>query len=133
MRLLSRILHRPRLEVTAHCDLPCGVYDPAQARIEAESVKGIQERYQSNVDPESRSRALEIIINVVLPVAGATGEDQHPAKARALYGRLPRPATYGVPRFPACAPAPARTRVPSNSRRAQGLHGPPLHVCTAHG
>ena len=23
----------------AHCDLPCGVYDPAQARIEAESVK----------------------------------------------------------------------------------------------
>ena len=21
----------------AHCDLPCGVYDPAQARIEAES------------------------------------------------------------------------------------------------
>ncbi|HZA17806.1 MAG TPA: superoxide dismutase [Ni], partial [Pseudonocardiaceae bacterium] len=29
MRLLSWILHRPRLEVTAHCDLPCGVYDPA--------------------------------------------------------------------------------------------------------
>ena len=28
MRLLSRIL-RPRLEATAHCDLPCGVYDPA--------------------------------------------------------------------------------------------------------
>jgi nickel superoxide dismutase len=26
--------------VHAHCDLPCGVYDPAQARIEAESVKG---------------------------------------------------------------------------------------------
>jgi hypothetical protein len=41
MRLLSRILH-PRLEVTAHCDLPCGVYDPAQARIEAESVLAIQ-------------------------------------------------------------------------------------------
>ncbi|MGH3590634.1 MAG: superoxide dismutase [Ni], partial [Pseudonocardiaceae bacterium] len=47
MRLSSRILHRPRMEVTAHCDLPCGVYDPAQARIEAESVKGIQEKYQS--------------------------------------------------------------------------------------
>ena len=28
-------------EVSAHCDLPCGVYDPAQARIEAESVKAI--------------------------------------------------------------------------------------------
>jgi len=59
MRLLSRIL-RPRLEATAHCDLPCGVYDPAQARIEAESVKAIQEKYQGNEDPEFRSRALQI-------------------------------------------------------------------------
>ncbi|HAM02576.1 MAG TPA: superoxide dismutase, Ni [Acidimicrobiaceae bacterium] len=33
--------------VHAHCDLPCGVYDPAQARIEAQSVKAIQERYQN--------------------------------------------------------------------------------------
>jgi len=31
----------------AHCDLPCGVYDPAQARIEALSVKAVQERYQN--------------------------------------------------------------------------------------
>jgi nickel superoxide dismutase len=37
---------RPRRVVHAHCDLPCGVYDPAQARIEAESVKAIQTRYQ---------------------------------------------------------------------------------------
>jgi len=59
MRLLSHIL-RPRLEATAHCDLPCGVYDPAQARIEAESVKAIQEKYQGNDDPEFRERALQI-------------------------------------------------------------------------
>ena len=59
MRLLSHIL-RPRLEATAHCDLPCGVYDPAQARIEAESVKAIQEKYQGNEDPEFRTRALDI-------------------------------------------------------------------------
>ena len=56
---LSRIL-RPRLEATAHCDLPCGVYDPAQARIEAESVKAIQEKYQGNDDPEFRERAIQI-------------------------------------------------------------------------
>ncbi|HEX5937941.1 MAG TPA: superoxide dismutase, Ni [Actinomycetota bacterium] len=37
---------KPRRTVHAHCDVPCGVYDPAQARIEAESVKAIQERYQ---------------------------------------------------------------------------------------
>ncbi|KOX20947.1 superoxide dismutase [Saccharothrix sp. NRRL B-16348] len=62
MRLLSRIrsLRRPLLEATAHCDLPCGVYDPAQARIEAESVKAIQEKYQANEDPEFRSRAILI-------------------------------------------------------------------------
>ncbi|MGY1858150.1 superoxide dismutase [Ni], partial [Modestobacter sp. SYSU DS0290] len=49
-----------RTTVSAHCDLPCGVYDPAQARIEAESVKAIQEKYQSNEDPVYRTRAIMI-------------------------------------------------------------------------
>jgi nickel superoxide dismutase len=59
MDLLIRIL-RPRLEAAAHCDLPCGVYDPAQARIEAESVKAIQEKYQSNDVPVFRQRCIDI-------------------------------------------------------------------------
>ena len=59
MRLLSHIL-RPRLEATAHCDLPCGVYDPAQARIEAESVKACQEKYQGSDDAVFRERAVGI-------------------------------------------------------------------------
>src|ERR671937_1532465 len=50
----------PRTVVSAHCDLPCGVYYPAQARIEAESVKAIQEKYQANTDPEFRTRAILI-------------------------------------------------------------------------
>jgi nickel superoxide dismutase len=53
-------LFRPRTVASAHCDLPCGVYDPAQARIEAESVKAICEKYQANDDPEFRTRALII-------------------------------------------------------------------------
>jgi nickel superoxide dismutase len=56
---LSRLL-TPRTVVSAHCDLPCGIYDPAQARIEAESVKAISEKYQANQDPEFRTRALII-------------------------------------------------------------------------
>mgnify|MGYP003694576185 CR=1 FL=1 len=44
-RMLEALL-RPRRVVHAHCDLPCGIYDPAQARVEAESVKAIQTRYQ---------------------------------------------------------------------------------------
>ncbi|MEU8239659.1 superoxide dismutase, Ni [Actinoplanes missouriensis] len=50
----------PSVTVSAHCDLPCGVYDPAQARIEAESVKAIAEKYQASTDPEFRTRALII-------------------------------------------------------------------------
>src|SRR5215207_9790010 len=48
------------VEATAHCDLPCGVYDPAQARIEAQSVKAIIEKYEANEDPAFRARALVI-------------------------------------------------------------------------
>jgi nickel superoxide dismutase len=55
MRILA-----PKVTVAAHCDLPCGVYDPAQARIEAESVKAIQEKYQANEDPAFRARAVQI-------------------------------------------------------------------------
>ena len=56
--LVDRI--RPPEQVHAHCDLPCGVYDPAQARIEAESVRGIQEKYQGSDDEVFRQRAVLI-------------------------------------------------------------------------
>ena len=59
MRLLTRLLE-PKTIVHAHCDLPCGVYDPAQARIEADSVKAIAEKYAQNTDPEFRARAIFI-------------------------------------------------------------------------
>ena len=59
MRLLARLL-APKVTAHAHCDLPCGVYDPAQARIEAESVKAIIEKYHGNTDPEFRTRCLII-------------------------------------------------------------------------
>jgi nickel superoxide dismutase len=45
--------------VYAHCDLPCGVYDPAQARIEAQSVKAIQDKL-ANFESDDRIRALFI-------------------------------------------------------------------------
>jgi nickel superoxide dismutase len=47
-------------EVQAHCDLPCGVYDPAQARIEAESVKAIVTKYHDSDDEAFKTRALLI-------------------------------------------------------------------------
>jgi nickel superoxide dismutase len=56
MRSTIEALLRPRRVVHGHCDVPCGVYDPAQARIEAESVKAIQERYQ---DADAKKSATE--------------------------------------------------------------------------
>ena len=47
---MLRRIFAPTIEVSAHCDLPCGVYDPAQARIEAESVKAIIEKVNDKPD-----------------------------------------------------------------------------------
>ena len=53
-------LLRPRRVAHAHCDLMCGVYDPAQARIEAESVKAIAQKYQDSTDEVFRQRCIII-------------------------------------------------------------------------
>ncbi len=65
MALLSRLTAlvdriSPPEPVHAHCDLPCGVYDPAQARIEAESVKACQEKYEASDDDVFKQRAVQI-------------------------------------------------------------------------
>ena len=63
--MISRLLAAldrvsPPGPVSAHCDLPCGVYDPAQARIEAQSVKAIIEKYNASDDEVFKARALII-------------------------------------------------------------------------
>ena len=55
MKLLNRLI-KP---VYAHCDLPCGVYDPAQARIEAQSVLEIMKKYPDLHD-DDKIRAIII-------------------------------------------------------------------------
>ena len=57
--MLAR-LFAPTIHVHAHCDLPCGVYDPAQARIEAESIKAVIAKLADNDDPDFRTRAVLI-------------------------------------------------------------------------
>ncbi len=59
MSLLRRLL-APTTIVHAHCDLPCGVYDPEQARIEAESCYRIVEKMGANSDPAFTTRAIAI-------------------------------------------------------------------------
>ncbi|MBI2773286.1 MAG: hypothetical protein HYX56_02170 [Chloroflexi bacterium] len=54
-----RIFGQPRVAY-AHCDLPCGVYDPAQARIEAESCYKIIEKYAGSTDQVFRARKASV-------------------------------------------------------------------------
>jgi nickel superoxide dismutase len=65
MSLLSRVLtFADRVSaphpVHAHCDLPCGVYNPLQARIEAESVKACMEKFHGSDDPDFKVRSIAI-------------------------------------------------------------------------
>jgi nickel superoxide dismutase len=59
MRSLRSLFPRTRI-VDAHCDIPCGVYDPEQARIEAESCLRIIEKYDQNTDEVFRARCLHV-------------------------------------------------------------------------
>ena len=85
MSRLTRWL-APTTTARAHCDLPCGVYDPEQARIEAESCYRIIEKYAANEDadvPDPRHR----------DQGGAGGARQAPPRrpvARLLQARAPR-------------------------------------------
>ena len=60
--MLKRLatLVAPRTVAHAHCDLPCGVYDPAQAKLEAESVKACMVKYHGSDDPDFKARAISI-------------------------------------------------------------------------
>jgi len=84
-----------------------------------------------------RSRALEIIVNVLVPVAIASGDAAGDAAlaagARALYERLPRPASYGATRFIEQALAAEGIPVPVNARRAQGLLALHRDCCSENG
>ncbi|MGE5594482.1 MAG: superoxide dismutase, Ni [Hyphomicrobiales bacterium] len=65
MNLLRRMLHPSRVAF-AHCDGPCGVYDPAAARIAAEAVLSMEKKIAAlgdANDPASvnnRTRFIEI-------------------------------------------------------------------------
>jgi len=57
---MLRNIFAPKNTLHAHCDLPCGVYDPAQAKIEAQSVKACMEKHNTSDDADFRARAISI-------------------------------------------------------------------------
>lgn len=57
---MKSILSRFIKPVYAHCDLFCGVYDPVQARVEAESVLNTMKKYQESDDEVFKTRCIII-------------------------------------------------------------------------
>ena len=52
MRLMAAVLRwRPVREARAHCDIPCGIYDPITAKIAAQTVLKMVMRIQSAESP----------------------------------------------------------------------------------
>ncbi|MCX6450836.1 MAG: superoxide dismutase, Ni [Actinobacteria bacterium] len=53
-------IFKPKAVAHAHCDLPCGIYDPAQAKIEAQSIKASMEKYAASSDADFKARAVAV-------------------------------------------------------------------------
>jgi len=53
-------LFRGAAEASAHCDLYCGVYDPAQAKIEALSCLKTLEKYHGSDDTHFQQRCVMV-------------------------------------------------------------------------
>ena len=58
--LTLRSILRPARVVHAHCDIPCGIYDPEQARIEAESCYKIIGMYEASDDALFKARCIHV-------------------------------------------------------------------------
>ena len=58
--LTLRSILRPARVVYAHCDIPCGIYDPEQARIEAESCYKIIGMYEASDDALFKARCIHV-------------------------------------------------------------------------
>lgn len=83
MKFLTRSIHQlfpARQTLSAHCDGPCGVYDPASARIAAEAVLSMTKKILA-LDPEDHSFAT---INSMARYIKIKEEQAHLAKTDLL-------------------------------------------------
>ena len=66
----------PAEEVSAHCDGPCGVYDPADARIKAEAVLSMTKKILALEVPDPSDAAAVVAYNNTMSRFIAIKEDQ---------------------------------------------------------
>ena len=83
-RLESR---RPALDVSAHCDGPCGVYDPADARIRAEAVLSMTKKILDLEQPaksEGNAAAVVAYLNTTARFIAIKEQEAQGAKDQLL-------------------------------------------------
>lgn len=75
----------PAEEVSAHCDGPCGVYDPASARIAAEAVLSMTKKLLALESPAAgNAQAMAAYLNTVTRYVQIKEEQAHTAKTELL-------------------------------------------------
>lgn len=76
-QIIAKIKNRfPAPEVHAHCDGPCGVYDPASARITAEAVVSMTKKILDLEIPDASDKAATIAYQNTLSRYIAIKEEQ---------------------------------------------------------
>lgn len=83
--IAARIANGPLEEVSAHCDGPCGVYDPASARIAAEAALSMTKKILALAPPDmGDSAAVAAYLNTVSRYVTIKEQQAHLAKEELL-------------------------------------------------
>ncbi len=71
LKILASLVERlrPALTVSAHCDGPCGVYDPADARIKAEAVLSMTKKIMDLPQPSKEEGNHENVVQYLNTMA----------------------------------------------------------------
>lgn len=77
--------NRPALTAEAHCDGPCGVYDPASVRIAAEAAVSMTKKILALTPPDaSDAGAMAAYLNTLTRYVAIKEEQAHLAKEELL-------------------------------------------------
>ncbi len=87
MKNLTAMLNKrfPAAEANAHCDGPCGVYDPADARIKAEAVLSMTKKIMALAPPsDGDAQAWAAYLNTMSRYIAIKEDQAHKAKHEIL-------------------------------------------------
>jgi nickel-type superoxide dismutase len=83
--IAARIANGPLEEVSAHCDGPCGVYDPASARIAAEAALSMTKKILALAPPDMGDpKSMAAYLNTFSRYVAIKEEQAHIAKSELL-------------------------------------------------